>query len=380
MEINQTPIKTAKNYGINSINIDINTIKNANQLKSNEKNVNFDQIMQKYLKTNNKKYLEEILQNFVVQNPNDLDRLNFSSFATPSNTNFLSNELFEEATNYSNFKQTIEIPKSFEDIHKFIFNFDDNYPKLVGQLNLNIKKDVKTKIVFEFLGTIKFEFYQNLNMTINAEENVDADIIIYTELGEDATNLFAVQSNLQKNAKINICFVDISCKNSIFNYKSEMIGENSESNLNSMYIADKNSILDLNYLINVYSPNSKTNMEVLGAISDNATKHFKGTIDFKKGCKKSCGVENEYCMLLSKSTKSKALPMILCTEEDVDGKHSSSVGKVDSKELFYIMSRGLTQSEATRLVVKAKFNKIISKLFDEELKTKILDTIDRKIK
>ena len=121
-------------------------------------------------------------------------------------------------------------------------------------------------------------------------------------------------------------------------------------------------------------------MDIIGSLSKNAKKHFKGTIDFKKGCPKSVGAENELCMLLSNTAKSKALPMILCTEEDVDGKHSSSIGKVDDKELFYIMTRGLTKTEATKLIIKARFNKIITSLFDETIKSKIINTIDRKIK
>ena len=188
-----------------------------------------------------------------------------------------------------------------------------------------------------------------------------------------------MQTNLQKNAKINVNIIDFCSKNSIYNYKSKIIGENSTSNIQTLYLGDNDSLLDLNYLIECYAPFSKANMEIHGAISDNAKKHFKGTINFLKGCKKSIGAENEYCMLLSKTAKSKALPMLLCTEEDVDGKHSSSVGTVDEKTLFYIMSRGLTKAEATRLVVKAKFNKIINSLFDDELKEIILENIDRKI-
>ena len=53
--------------------------------------------------------------------------------------------------------------------------------------------------------------------------------------------------------------------------------------------------------------------------------------------------------------------MLLCSEEDVEGNHSSSAGKVGEKELFYIMSRGFNEKEAMKLLVRAKFNKIIQK-------------------
>ena len=81
-------------------------------------------------------------------------------------------------------------------------------------------------------------------------------------------------------------------------------------------------------------------------------------------------------MLLSEKAKSIALPMLLCSEEEVEGNHSSSAGKVGNKELFYIMSRGFSKVEAMKLLVRAKFNNILEKIEDEELKAEIIAKID----
>ena len=93
----------------------------------------------------------------------------------------------------------------------------------------------------------------------------------------------------------------------------------------------------------------------------------------------SKGNENEYCMLLSNKAKSIALPMLLCTEEDVEGNHSTASGKVDAKQLFYLMTRGLSYKEAVKLIVKANFQKIIDRINDEELRNVILKEIDKKL-
>jgi hypothetical protein len=71
--------------------------------------------------------------------------------------------------------------------------------------------------------------------------------------------------------------------------------------------------------------------------------------------------------------------MLLCSEEEVEGNHSSSAGKIENKELFYIMSRGFSLKEAQKLIVKAKFNKIIENIYDDGLKAKILEEIDKKL-
>ncbi len=90
----------------------------------------------------------------------------------------------------------------------------------------------------------------------------------------------------------------------------------------------------MNYIGELRGVKTDIEIEVQGALKDAAKKHFKGTIDFKKGCKKSKGNENEFCMLLSDTAKSIALPMLLCSEEDVEGNHASATGKVRKQRII----------------------------------------------
>ena len=147
----------------------------------------------------------------------------------------------------------------------------------------------------------------------------------------------------------------------------------------SIYLGIDSQIKDINYIAELKGENTDINIDVQGALKDKARKNFKGTIDFKKGCKKAKGDENEFCMLLSPEAKSIALPMLLCTEDDVEGNHSTASGKVDEKSLFYIMSRGFSENEAIKLIVRARFNKIIERIKDEKIKENILLQIDERL-
>ncbi len=50
-----------------------------------------------------------------------------------------------------------------------------------------------------------------------------------------------------------------------------------------------------------------------------------------------------------------------------------------NKELFYIMSRGFDKEEAIKLLVRAKFNKILEKIKNQEIKEEILNEIDTRL-
>lgn len=194
-----------------------------------------------------------------------------------------------------------------------------------------------------------------------------------------SNNFLAIENNFEENAKINYTIVDFGGKHSITNYYSNLQGDSCDNQLNTIYLGKENQVFDLNYIGELRGKKSNIDIEVQGALKDTSKKHFKGTIDFKKGCKKATGNENEACMLLSDTAKSIALPMLLCSEEEVEGNHSSSAGKIGEKELFYIMSRGFELKEAMKLMVRARFNQILEKIENEELREEILQEIDKRL-
>ena len=110
-----------------------------------------------------------------------------------------------------------------------------------------------------------------------------------------------------------------------------------------------------------------------------AQKSFKGIIDFKRGAKQSVGEEKEFAIMLSQGVKTKSLPVLLCGEEDVLGSHATSCGKLDDDAIFYITSRGIDVLEAKKLLIKAKFNVILSKIFDAKIAKEVSEKIDRSI-
>ena len=71
--------------------------------------------------------------------------------------------------------------------------------------------------------------------------------------------------------------------------------------------------------------------------------------------------------------------MLLCTEDDVEGEHSTATGKVDDKELFYIMARGISEKEAKKIIVKAKFNSVINEIKNEKIQNLVLEKVDRRL-
>ena len=120
-------------------------------------------------------------------------------------------------------------------------------------------------------------------------------------------------------------------------------------------------------------------MNVRGALVDKCDKIFRGTLDFQKGSKGSTGRELEEVIILSEGTRNRSVPLMLAAEDEVDGHHAVSVGRLDEEKIFYLMSRGLDKSETERLIVEAAFNPVAEKIPDNNLRDELLNNLQARL-
>lgn len=276
---------------------------------------------------------------------------------------------------FYNYSTKITIDRA-DDI-RFSFDFDDNNLSLIDYIEAEAKADCNISIVYDSKSDLKC--FHNGIFKLRAEPGVKVNVSIVNLLNDSSINLHAIENCIDDDSVVNYTIIDIGAKYSVSNYYSNMFGTNGINSLKTVYLGTKNQVKDINYIAELYGEKTDINIDVQGALKNGSKKNFKGTIDFKKGCKKAVGNENEYCMLLSKDSKSIALPMLLCQEDDVEGNHSSASGKVDDKELFYIMSRGVQYNDAVKIIVKARFNEIVEGIKNGDLKNQILDVIDERL-
>ena len=356
LKLNETPVRTARNFRINNMKLE---------------NIAVPEVIPTF-------------ENVTIIG--DTSKINIEQNADNTNTNLvygLSEELTNQVKHGANQKIKLNINNTQNKKEKteaeIDFKFDDENSVLIDNIEITANENTKSTIIIKYTSNQENESYHNGIIKAKAKKNSELNIVLVNLMNTKSNNFLAIENEFEENAKINYTIVDFGGKHSITNYYSNLQGDNCDNQLNTIYLGKENQVFDLNYIGELRGKKSNIDIEVQGALKDTSKKHFKGTIDFKKGCKKATGNENEACMLLSDTAKSIALPMLLCSEEEVEGNHSSSAGKIGEKELFYIMSRGFELKEAMKLMVRARFNQILEKIENEELREEILQEIDKRL-
>lgn len=153
----------------------------------------------------------------------------------------------------------------------------------------------------------------------------------------------------------------------------------SEYDLDAVYFGRGDDVLDFNDISLHTAKDTLCEMHTAGVLAGNADKILRGTVDFRRGAKRGVGHESEDVLLFSPTARNRTAPLILCGEEEVEGQHAASVGRLDEAKLYYLRSRGLSAQQARRLMVDARFAPAIEKVPVEALRDEVRAEVARRL-
>ncbi|MER1934363.1 MAG: Fe-S cluster assembly protein SufD [Priestia megaterium] len=117
-----------------------------------------------------------------------------------------------------------------------------------------------------------------------------------------------------------------------------------------------------------------------GVMKESASSIFNGIGKIEHGASKSNAEQESRVLMLSEKARGDANPILLIDEDDVTAGHAASVGRVDPIQLYYLMSRGIPQTEAERLVIHGFLAPVVNELPIETVKKQLTDLIERKVR
>lgn len=243
---------------------------------------------------------------------------------------------------------------------------------------IRVQKGKKANIIFEYEGN-DLKGFRNSLTRIEVEEGAEVNFVNLQIFGSEVESHNSVEIRAERDAKIRYYNFEIGGGVVSASSKVYLEGENVDSKTYSIYIADEEKKMDLEYSSYHKGRRGNSLIEGRGVVKDRARKVFRGNLYFERGSGRSVGKEEETALLMSKEAKADSIPTLFCKEDDVVGEHAASAGQLNDNKLFYLMSRGLSEKEAKRLVAVSSLKPVIATVEDEELRDKIFNEIEKRI-
>jgi Fe-S cluster assembly scaffold protein SufB len=116
-----------------------------------------------------------------------------------------------------------------------------------------------------------------------------------------------------------------------------------------------------------------------GALLDRARSYMKGLITIEKSAIGTDSFLGEFGMNLSKATRAVAIPSLEIDQPDCRrAAHSSSVGPIDSNQLFYLESRGIAPDEARKFIVLGFLEPVVARVPLEATQERLRELLEAK--
>ncbi len=256
-----------------------------------------------------------------------------------------------------------------EKVSELPFMFEDA-AKTGGVVDISVDKDINHIVLMDFKN--ENGGFADVSTKIRLDSHAKLTLVQVHRLGDDFTFVNKIKADVADHAEFHLMQVFIRGKAIYADVDTGLAERRSALRIDAGYLTTQDHVLDINYNAAHTGEKTTSDISVNGALCDSAEKRFRGTIDFRQGSVGAKGNELENVLLLDDDVENHTIPIILCVEEDVEGNHGASIGRMDEEMLYYMKSRGLDEDYIREMMKTAYIDAVLSRVPAE-----LSDTVSR---
>jgi Fe-S cluster assembly protein SufB len=141
-----------------------------------------------------------------------------------------------------------------------------------------------------------------------------------------------------------------------------LMGEGAHGEVLSIAFAGKGQHQDAGGKAVHVAPHTSSTITSKSISKDGGRSSYRGLLEVAKGAVGSRSKVVCDALILDEDSRTDTYPYIRIDENDVDVGHEATVSKIGEEQLFYLMSRGLTEAEAAAMIVSGFVEPITKEL------------------
>ncbi|MGT2812827.1 Fe-S cluster assembly protein SufD [Streptococcus minor] len=232
---------------------------------------------------------------------------------------------------------------------------------------------------FESLGAGGVATSANITVEVLALAGSQVKFSAIDRLGKHVTTFMNRRGRLANDASIDWALGIMNEGNVVADFDSDLIGKASHANLKVVALSSGRQVQGIDSRVTNYGPHSVGHILQHGVILERGTLTFNGIGHIIRGAKGADAQQESRVLMLSDKARSDANPILLIDENEVTAGHAASIGQVDPEDMYYLMSRGLDQATAERLVIRGFLGSVITEIPVKEVRDEMIQVIEDKL-
>ena len=275
--------------------------------------------------------------------------------------------------------QIVTVPKKTELSAPIMIDIDGDEATRVQHLALRVESQSVATTVMNHRGG----GHGALNQTVEIEAGDASDLTIVSIQEWDDEFLHASNHRIAigRDAKVRHIIVTLGGDLVRICSDTDYRGPGGELTMLGLYFVDSGQHLEHRVFVDHSQPNCYSRVTYKGALQGkDAHSVWIGDCLIREAADGTDTYELNRNLVLSEGAKADSVPNLEIENGEIIGAgHASATGRFDDEQLFYLMSRGIAEADARRLVVRGFFAELIEQIGVPQVQEHLMNAIEKEL-
>ena len=242
---------------------------------------------------------------------------------------------------------------------------------------VEIAPDARGTLILQNRGSAHLA--ENVEFLVGA--NADVTVVSVQEWDDDAIHIAAHFARLEEGARLKHVAVTLGGSVVRLNPSAHLAGARSDAELLGAYFADAHQHLEQQVYVHHDGAETRSRVTYKGALQgEGARTVWIGDVLIGPKAVGTDTYEQNRNLVLTDGARADSVPNLEIETGDIIGAgHASATGRFDDEQLFYLQSRGITEEEARRLVVRGFLFEIVQQIGSPALQEHLQTAIEAEL-
>ena len=235
-----------------------------------------------------------------------------------------------------------------------------------SDLKIRVKENVKASIIEVYINgnEEKYAFKRDFEIAKNAK----LEYLKYQSANENSILSFDVDIKLNENADIQLTNLELGLGINENNFNTNLNNENTSLSIHGLVKLYKNSNSSSTFNTVHNAKNTSSDVSYKHSLHDNTKAVFEAKSIVNENANFSKVLQNSNTILLSDDAVIFARPHLEINIDELEASHGATTGSLDKEQLLYLRSRGIPESKAYDMLLKAFENEVYDNIKDSKIK------------
>jgi Fe-S cluster assembly protein SufD len=199
------------------------------------------------------------------------------------------------------------------------------------------------------------------------------------DLSEKAWIFATQRAEVERDGRLDWAALGFGSGRGKVRMETKLAGPGSEAQVTGGYAGGPGQHLDYDTTQEHAAPNTNSDLAFRGVLAAGSTAVWRGMIKVDPGAQQTDAFQDSRNLLLSPEAHADAIPGLEILADDVRCTHAAAIAQVDKDQLFYLTSRGLSETAAKTLVIEGFLESLVERLAEGPVRDEISAALERRL-